>query len=233
MPSSRLSARNSGPSETPGNPNERRAERFRLRRRSRPATSLMICALSFGSVVADSGSISCGMVLSSLVWRYLSYEIGARAIGRMDRCRASNPSPAAEEPVGPVDLDQCAHIFSELLSSHESCTCPDLLAERALVAEWIACAGDIGEAYVSGRRDDDPALRNRVVIVTRPEDGPTHLVHAPARRGIWIVLSLGNRTKIQRFQYPSGCIELRSTSPCEGWIEKILSVCLGRNSCRS
>ena len=73
------------------------------------------------------------------------------------------------------------------------------LAERALVAEWIACAGDIGEAYVSGRRDDDPALRNRVVIVTRPEDGPTHLVHAPTRRGIWIVLSLGHRTKIQRF----------------------------------
>ena len=73
------------------------------------------------------------------------------------------------------------------------------LAERALVAEWIACAGDIGEAYVSGRRDDDPALRNRVVIVTRPEDGPTHLVHAPTRRGIWIVLSLGNPTKIQRF----------------------------------
>jgi hypothetical protein len=73
------------------------------------------------------------------------------------------------------------------------------LAERALVAEWFACAGDIGEAYVSGRRDDDPALRNRVVIVTRLEDGPAHLVHAPTRRGLWIVLSLGLRTKIQRF----------------------------------
>ena len=73
------------------------------------------------------------------------------------------------------------------------------LAERALVAEWIACAGDIGEAYVSSRRDDDPALRNRLVIVTRPEDGPTHVFHAPARQGIWMVLSLGNRTKIQRF----------------------------------
>jgi hypothetical protein len=56
------------------------------------------------------------------------------------------------------------------------------LAERALVAEWIACAGDVGEAYVSDRRDEDPALRNRVVIVTRPEDGPTHVFHAPARR---------------------------------------------------
>jgi hypothetical protein len=74
------------------------------------------------------------------------------------------------------------------------------LAERALVAEWIACAGDIGEAYVSGRRDDDLALRNRVVIVTKPEDGLTHLFHAPARRGIWIVLSLGSRTKVQRFR---------------------------------
>jgi hypothetical protein len=73
------------------------------------------------------------------------------------------------------------------------------LAERALVTEWIACAGDIGEAYVSGRRDDDPALRNRVVIVTRPEEGPAHLIHAPTRRGLWIVLSLGLRTKIQRF----------------------------------
>jgi hypothetical protein len=52
------------------------------------------------------------------------------------------------------------------------------LAERALVAEWIACAGDIGEAYVSARRDHDPAIRNRVVIVTRPEDGPTHVFHA-------------------------------------------------------
>ena len=80
------------------------------------------------------------------------------------------------------------------------------LAERALVAEWIACAGDIGEAYVSGRRDDDPALRNRVVIVTRPEDGPTHLVHAPTRRGIWIVLSLGIRTKIQRFSTLRGAL---------------------------
>jgi hypothetical protein len=97
------------------------------------------------------------------------------------------------------------------------------LAERTLVAEWIACAGDIAEAYVSNRRTDDPALRNRVVIVTRPEDGPTHLFHAPARRGIWIVLSFG--------------VELRSTSPCEGWIEKscqyaLVEIAAGRSASR-
>ena len=74
------------------------------------------------------------------------------------------------------------------------------LAERALVAEWIARAGDITEAYVSSRRGDDPALYNRIVIVTNPEAGPTHLVHAPSRRDIWIVLSLGRRTKVQRFR---------------------------------
>ena len=30
--------------------------------------------------------------------------------------------------------------------------------ERTLVAEWLSSAGDITEAYVSDRRDDDPAL---------------------------------------------------------------------------
>ena len=71
--------------------------------------------------------------------------------------------------------------------------------ERALVAEWIACAGDIAEAYVSNRRVDDPALYHRIVIVANPEDGPAHLVHAPPGRDIWIVFSLGRRTRVMRF----------------------------------
>src|ERR1700730_1209265 len=86
-------------------------------------------------------------------------------------------------------MDRCP-----ALPSHENCTCPD--TSKACIGRRMV---DIGEAYVSGRRDDDPALRNRVVIVTRLEDGPAHLVHAPTRRGLWIVLSLGLRTKIQRF----------------------------------
>jgi hypothetical protein len=72
--------------------------------------------------------------------------------------------------------------------------------ERALVAEWIAGAGDIAEAYVSNRRVDDPALYHRIVIVTKADDGPSHLVHAPPGRDIWIVFSLGRRTKVQRFR---------------------------------
>src|ERR1700730_18067360 len=47
------------------------------------------------------------------------HEIAACTRGRMGRCRVSNRSSAVEEPVGPVDLDQCAHIRSELLPSHE------------------------------------------------------------------------------------------------------------------
>ena len=72
--------------------------------------------------------------------------------------------------------------------------------ERALVAEWLSGAGDIIEAYVSDRRGDDPALSHRIIIVTNPDAGPTHLVHAPLGRDIWIVLTLGRRTKIRRFR---------------------------------
>ena len=67
--------------------------------------------------------------------------------------------------------------------------------ERTLVAEWLSGAGDITEAYVSDRRGDDPALYHRVVIVTNPEAGPTHLVHAPSGRNIWIRTYIGRSDK--------------------------------------
>jgi hypothetical protein len=71
--------------------------------------------------------------------------------------------------------------------------------ERALVAEWLASVGDIAATYVSSRRGDDPALYRRIVIVTKPDEGPSHLVHAPSGRDIWIVFSVGMRTRIRRF----------------------------------
>src|ERR1700730_13440626 len=76
--------------------------------------SLMISRCASGVV----GSMSCGIVLSSLMWRYLS----------IANCAGSWPEPwdrsvSCFKPfscrVGPVDLDQCAHILSELLPSHE------------------------------------------------------------------------------------------------------------------
>ena len=71
--------------------------------------------------------------------------------------------------------------------------------ERALVAEWLALAGDIADTYVSNRRSDDPALYRRIVIVSKPDEGPSHLIHAPPSRAVWIVFTIGRRTKIQRF----------------------------------
>jgi hypothetical protein len=72
--------------------------------------------------------------------------------------------------------------------------------ENALVEEWLAAAGDVASAYVSNRRSDDPALFHRIIIAASPEDRPSHLVHAPSGRDLWIVFSLGRRTKIRRFK---------------------------------
>src|SRR4051812_22909837 len=65
--------------------------------------------------------------------------------------------------------------------------------ERSFVAEWSAAAGDVFATYVSNRRGEEPALCPRVIIVTAPDEGLSHLVHAPSCRNVWIVISLGGR----------------------------------------
>jgi hypothetical protein len=72
--------------------------------------------------------------------------------------------------------------------------------EHALVAEWLAVAGDVSSAYVSDRRGDEPAYYRRIVVIMNPDDGPSHLVSGAAGREIWIVFSLGRRTRIQHFR---------------------------------
>jgi hypothetical protein len=71
--------------------------------------------------------------------------------------------------------------------------------EHALVAEWLALAGDVAEAYVSNRRGDDPGYYRRIVIVTNSEDGPSHLVHAPTASQTWVVFSRGPQQTIEVF----------------------------------
>jgi hypothetical protein len=71
--------------------------------------------------------------------------------------------------------------------------------ENVLFATWLSAAGDIPLAYVSNRGNDDPAHYRRIVIVSKPDAGPSHLVHAPAGRDIWVVFALGRRTRIRRF----------------------------------
>jgi hypothetical protein len=72
--------------------------------------------------------------------------------------------------------------------------------EHALVVEWLAASGDVTSAYVSNRGSDDPALLHRVIIATGSGDGPSHIVHAPSGRDIWIVCTSGPRTRVRRFQ---------------------------------
>ena len=74
--------------------------------------------------------------------------------------------------------------------------------ERALVAEWIAAAGDIASAYVSSRRSDDPAIYRRIAITASTGGEPSHYVQALAGRDIFIVIASGRerRTNVKRFR---------------------------------
>ena len=72
--------------------------------------------------------------------------------------------------------------------------------EHALVAEWLAVAGNIASAFVSDRRGDDPGHYRRIVVTMNSDDGPSHIVSAAAGRDIWIVFSLGRRMRIKRFR---------------------------------
>jgi hypothetical protein len=110
--------------------------------------------------------------------------------------------------------DMIRHLSARLLA-------PD---ERTLVAEWLSGAGDITEAYVSDRRGDDPALYHRIVIVTNPDAGPAYLVHAPSGQDIWIVLTLGGRTKIQRFRTLRAALNFVRPVLVEPGLEEVLRI---------
>jgi hypothetical protein len=83
------------------------------------------------------------------MWRYfIHHELRGTAAAALgwNRCRASIPASAADknEPgqltwisVPASILGYCHHMKAARVLT---------LAERALFAEWVACAGDIGEA---------------------------------------------------------------------------------------
>jgi hypothetical protein len=73
-------------------------------------------------------------------------------------------------------------------------------AEQALVATWLASAGDVASAFVSSRRNDDPALAHRIIIITNPDDGPSHMIHAPSGADVWVVFRPGSRPTFRQFR---------------------------------
>lgn len=72
--------------------------------------------------------------------------------------------------------------------------------ERALLAEWLAAAGDVAAAYASGRKTDDPALKNRIVVFSHSGEAPSHLIHAPAAGNVWMMVWLGRRSRWRQFK---------------------------------
>jgi hypothetical protein len=68
--------------------------------------------------------------------------------------------------------------------------------ERALVNEWLAATCNIASAFVSERRDDDPAMYRRIVITVGPQRTPSYLVHAPVGTSWWLVSSIGHGSEV-------------------------------------
>jgi hypothetical protein len=114
------------------------------------------------------------------------------------------PSPALNRTI-----DGLTHVNATYAPQQELCLMQDTIGhfparlltpdEHALVAEWLSLAGDVAAAYVSNRRDDDPAYYRRIVVVTKPEDGASHLVHAPAGSRNWVVFTRGPEPRMEIF----------------------------------
>ena len=61
--------------------------------------------------------------------------------------------------------------------------------ERALVAEWLAAAGDVSLAYVSSRKGDGQKLFRRIVITIDEDEEPSYIINAPQGTPLWAVHS--------------------------------------------
>ena len=49
------------------------------------------------------------------------------------------------------------------------------------------------------RRSDDPAFYRRIVVITKPGDGPSHLVHTPTGGENWVVFSRSPNPRVDIF----------------------------------
>jgi hypothetical protein len=38
-----------------------------------------------------------------------------------------------------------------------------------------------------------------VIIVTNPDDGPSHLIHAPINEDVWVAFAVGKASKVRTF----------------------------------
>ncbi|HET7880172.1 MAG TPA: hypothetical protein VFL55_04745 [Acetobacteraceae bacterium] len=78
--------------------------------------------------------------------------------------------------------------------------------ERSLVAEWLSLASDIPSAYVSTRRADDPVMYRRIVISAVADGRPTHTIHAPSGKRLWVRLTIGGEPVVELFDSLAGAL---------------------------
>src|SRR3954469_13701201 len=77
--------------------------------------------------------------------------------------------------------------------------------ERALLAQWFAGTDRTGvqavvAAYVSERSQDDPRLRNMIVIAEVTKSDVTYLIHRPLGESAWILTCGRTGSEFGRFR---------------------------------
>ena len=77
--------------------------------------------------------------------------------------------------------------------------------ERALLARWFAGTERSGAqavvaAYVSDRSQDEPRLRNMIVIAETAKSDVTYLIHRPLGESAWILTCGRTDSELGRFR---------------------------------
>jgi hypothetical protein len=77
--------------------------------------------------------------------------------------------------------------------------------ERALLAQWFAGtdrtgASAVAAAYVSERSQDDPRLRNMIVITEQTRDEVSYLIHRPMGESAWTLTCGHTGNDLGRFR---------------------------------
>jgi hypothetical protein len=77
--------------------------------------------------------------------------------------------------------------------------------ERAILAQWFAGTERTGPlavraAYVSERSQDDPKLRNMVVIAARESTDIAYLIHRPMGENAWVLTCGRTHAELGRFR---------------------------------
>ncbi|HUB46535.1 MAG TPA: hypothetical protein VMB73_16255 [Acetobacteraceae bacterium] len=70
--------------------------------------------------------------------------------------------------------------------------------ERQVLLDWAEATDDLS-AFVSERRNDDPAIYRRIVVFRRATRQRLYLIHCPQNSNWWVVTSAAERENVGFF----------------------------------